>query len=586
MPAPDPARVAAANARRADDVVAALIAWGVDDVFVAPGSRSTPLVLALARRTVRTHVMLDERAAAFCAVGAARVGRLAAIVTTSGTAVANLLPACAEAERDGLGLVCCTADRGVDDVERGASQTLRQPPLLAGVVRASVDLSAPTGADHDGDVGPILDDALAWLRGPQAGPVHLNVRFNKPLEPPAGWVSPPARARAAKKSRIATLSPAPSLDRPGLVVVGNLPVGARGPVQRLVERLGWPVLADVTSGLTFASSSSSSSVVRVPTVALRSAAARAALQPSSVLWVGGLLVEDAVALWLQGLRQARACPVLQLALTTTRRDPFDVIDASVVVDGAIIDGLWMEAPPADEALRDRAIAVAAATAAVQASVVDGALTEPAVARTVLRSMSSGAVLLLGNSMPVRDADRFGVVDDGVDVICNRGAAGIDGCIATALGASLASGRPTTALLGDLAVLHDLSSLAALAGSGAPVRVVVVNNGGGGIFSFLPVGQAIDEATMRRFFETPHAFDLAPVARALGLHTVVVDTVAALGDALASPLTGPALVEVRTDRHDNVAVHRLIDQAIEKAIEKAIGAAARRHVDEVKQRSAP
>lgn len=572
MAPPDPVTIAAENARRADDVIDALVAHGVGDVFVAPGSRSTPLVLALVRRRLRTHVLLDERAAGFCAVGAARLGQRAAIVTTSGTAVANLLPAVAEAERDGLPLVCCTADRGVDDVERGASQTLRQPPLLAGVARAVIDLPAPRGPD-DPQIGPLLDDALARLDGPDAGPVHLNVRFDKPLEPPPGWTSQaPAAATHVSARRPIDLDL--TLPAGGVVVVGALPIAARAAVRRALETLGWPVVADVTSGL----GPLSASVPRLPTVALRVTAVRAALRPRAVLWIGGLLVEDAVAAWLQGLRRDGAVPVVQLACTTTRRDPFGLFDRTIVVDAARLDDGGLDSavarlPAGDDTLAAAVRALAAAVAPVIDGVADGALTEPAVARVVSTSLSSGEVLLLGNSMPVRDVDRFGAVTAGVDVIANRGAAGIDGCIATALGACLVSGRPTTALLGDLAVLHDLSSLAALAHSGAPVRVVVVNNGGGGIFSFLPVSGAIDEDSLRRFFETPHAFALAPVARALGLETVVAKDTAALRAALRSPPTRPTLVEVQTRRDDNVAVHRALDRAIDLALDLAIDLAA-------------
>jgi 2-succinyl-5-enolpyruvyl-6-hydroxy-3-cyclohexene-1-carboxylate synthase len=195
--------------------------------------------------------------------------------------------------------------------------------------------------------------------------------------------------------------------------------------------------------------------------------------------------------------------------------------------------------------------------------------EPGIARLVTQAARPGSLLFVGNSMPIRDVDRFGApLADDVELLVNRGVAGIDGNLATALGASLASGRPGLVLLGDLAALHDLSGLAAIASARAPLRIVVVNNAGGGIFSFLPVEGAVDAATHERFWGTPHAHALAPVARALGLAADVVADGPALRERLAAPITGPELLEVRTSRADNVVRHRTLDRALDRALESA------------------
>lgn len=565
-----PEAVAAANARRADDVVAALIRHGVGPVFVCPGSRSTPLVLALARRGLRTEVLLDERVAGFAALGAGRVGHVAAVVTTSGTAIANLLPACAEAARDGVPLVCVTADRSDADVAAGASQSLPQPPLLAGCARAILDLPAPDGVD-DVDVTADLDDAFGALVGVGAGPVHLNVRFDKPLEPPPGWTSslspsPSPSPSSAPPPR--SIPPTLPVIGPGVVVVGALGRPLRASVGRLLARLGWPAIVDVASGVVVPSS-----VPRLPTVALRAAAVREVLSPANVLWLGGLMTEDVTATWVAGLRR-RGTRVVQLQGCDVRRDPFGLMDEVHVVDAAGIDALarapWPRADAALVALVARVEHVAAVVTTTLASLDDDAPGEPGIARLVTQAARPGSLLFIGNSMPIRDVDRFGApVADGVELLVNRGVAGIDGNLATALGASLASGRPGLVLLGDLAALHDLSGLAAIATACAPLRVVVVNNAGGGIFSFLPVGGAVDAATHERFWGTPHPHTLAPVARALGLAADVLATGETLRARLAAPITGPELIEIHTNRADNVTVHRELDRALESACAGAI-----------------
>jgi 2-succinyl-5-enolpyruvyl-6-hydroxy-3-cyclohexene-1-carboxylate synthase len=562
------AAIAAENARRADDVVAALVRHGIEMFWVCPGSRSTPLVLALERHGLRTEVLLDERVAGFAALGAGRVGLLAAVVTTSGTAVANLLPACAEAARDGVPLACVTADRSDDDVAAGASQSLSQPPLLAGCVRAIADLPAPDGVTAP-DVDAVLDDVLAHLVGPGAGPVHVNVRFNKPLEPPPGWHSS-LRGRSSSSSSSPSLSYSLSPSLPsGVVVVGALPHPLRAAAGRLLARLGWPVIVDVGSGVVVPPS-----VPRLPTVALRSAAVREALTPAGVLWLGGLMTEDATATWVASLRR-RGTRVVQLSGTAVRRDPFALMDEVHVVAPDVldvidvIDGIVCPRPAPDPDLVRQLESVAAA---VTTSLVDvgSALDEPGLARLVTQAARPGSFVFVGNSMPIRDVDRFGApLLDGVELLVNRGVAGIDGNLATALGASLASKRPGLVLLGDLAALHDLSGLAAIASARAPLRIVVINNAGGGIFSFLPVEGAVTAATHERYWGTPHGHALMPVARALGIAADLVDDVDALRVRLAAGITAPELLEVRTNRADNVTRHRDLDRVVESACARAL-----------------
>jgi 2-succinyl-5-enolpyruvyl-6-hydroxy-3-cyclohexene-1-carboxylate synthase len=579
--APPESLVASPTTRHADVVTGALVRAGVGHWFIAPGSRSTPLVLSVARRGLAHDVLIDERVAGFCAVGAARVGVVAAIITTSGTAVANLLPACCEADADELPWVACTADRPQRDVELGANQTLGQQALLAGPCRQVLDLDVPApdpGADAARETELETNEAIGavalHLHGPGRGPIHVNVRLDKPLEPPAGWQTLPVTSGVALKPSDAdadvddvdddtagAIRAALSMAN-GLVVCGSLAAAERGPVQVFIEELGWPVIADVTSGVVV-----STALPRLSTVALRAAAVREALAPQQVLWLGGLLTEDTVAQWL---RQRRV-PVLHVQGGRRRRDPFELATQTLVLSSLSLLATFLPtARPVAGTLSQQVHRVMAALSTLSDLVLAGPLSEPAVAKLVVSSARAGDVVFLGNSMPVRDADRFAVVGPGVTIISNRGVSGIDGCVATGLGAALASGRPVTVFLGDLAFLHDLSGVTAVAQANAAVRIVVVNNGGGGIFSFLPVaGGGVDAAQVERYFGTPHSLALSPIARALGLHQRICDDVDSLRLALADSPQRPEVIEVCTNRIDNTRRHRLLDDEVDRRCAAAL-----------------
>lgn len=563
---------AIANARVADAVVDALLRHGVQRAFVAPGSRSTPLIFALARRGVVTEVLLDERVAGYCAIGAARLGVTAAVITTSGTAVANLLPACCEADRDDLPWVACTADRPARDVERGANQTLQQMPLLAGPCRRVIDLDDAVGSEEPTTpLSQRLDHALAALTGRRRGPVHINVRFDKPLEPPRTWhtsASPSAPFVQQSEARESLEAAQRLLDEPaGVVVLGNLPRGSRPAVRAFVSRLGWPVIADVTAGPL------PPDVVRLPSVALRVPALASALQAKAALWIGGNATDDAVSNWLRG-QQTR---VVQLLFSATRRDPFELAMATIYVDPegrALLEQLIPLAIPNALLPLVRRSSRVGVDALAKLRARHAGLSEPQVLRDVLCSIRAQELLFIGNSMPVRDANAFAAdaLDVEVEVLTNRGVSGIDGGLATILGAAWTSGRPATAVLGDLAFLHDLSGLAAAIRAGVALRIVVINNGGGGIFSFLPV-VAQEPQLVERFFDTPHAFRLADLAVALGARARRVETRDALVALLGAAPREPEVIEVCTRRQDNVALHAALIEEVAAACAAALESAA-------------
>lgn len=527
------------NDELANAVAGAAIAAGVRLVFISPGSRSTPLVAAFARAEragqVELQLVLDERSSAFAAVGAARSGWRAAVVTTSGTAVANLLPALCEADRDELALVAITADRPAAEVARGANQTVDQPPLLASPSRAVLDLCAEKLEPND------LSAALAQLDGPSPGPVHLNVRFAKPLEPAPDAAAP--QAIAGEPSLPKSKAPRAHFDdsKNGLVVVGALPHSARAHVDRFLRKLRWPALVDLTSGL------DRDLPERFVPALLRAEAARAWLDPDRVLWIGGRLTEPAVAAWLKG-RDVR-----QWRFGEAVRDPDGLFQHSTLVSSSAALPDPIDAPASQLGL---------AELAGRFPSPERQLTEPWVARTVAESARAGEHLFVGNSMPIRDVDRFARKLP-ANLVANRGVSGIDGNLATCFGAWRATREPVTALLGDLAFLHDAGSLALLAENSAAVRLVCVNNAGGGIFHFLPV--AADRDLFEPWFSAPHARDLIQIARGFGLAAASVESPEHLEQLTGSPPTGPELLEIRTDRAANAELHAELDRRYAEAL---------------------
>lgn len=525
------------NDKLAATVVAALAASDVELAFVSPGSRSTPMIAALRAAGFRMHLVLDERAAAYAAVGAARAGRTAAVVTTSGTAVANLLPGLAEAERDELPLVAVTADRPQREVDVRANQTVPQPPLLAGATRGAVDLTAAaltSGWQRQ------LTNALAALRGPSPGPVHVNLRFEKPLAPTDACGQAAAVTVTEPPRPPVPAAPWAGAER-GLVVVGALPHHARQGVAALIDALPWPALVDVTSGL------ARTSPGRFRPALLRAPEARERLRPDRVLWIGGRLTEPAVSAWLQDV------DVTQWRTGDATRAPDGITPRACTVDFA--------GPLPDPA---GATTSALDLAPLAAAFPDPSeeLEEPAVAKLVADAVDPGGLLFVGSSMPIRDVDRF-AQRLAAPVLANRGVSGIDGNLATALGAHVATGRPVTALLGDLALLHDASTLGQLARDGAPVRVVCVNNSGGGIFHFLPI--ASHDGLFEPWFTAPHDQDAVAIGAGFGVASRRVTSFAELQDALRSPPDKPELLEVRTDRDANHALHQELDRRYREAL---------------------
>jgi 2-succinyl-5-enolpyruvyl-6-hydroxy-3-cyclohexene-1-carboxylate synthase len=555
---------------------------GITDAVISPGSRSTPLVVALAGEPrMRVHVRLDERSAGFFALGLARgTGRAALVVTTSGTAAAELHPALLEAHHGRVALIVCTADRPPERHGVRSPQTVNQSGLFGDAVRGFVEPGVAEEQSRDGWralAARVVANATSHPAG--AGPVHVNLAFREPLVGDRGalppgrsggrpWLST-GRGRNAVDEALLDRILEPELR--GVIVAGAGCDGLDAALE-LGGRLSWPVLADPLAW----PRRPSPALVTTADLLLRSERFAAAVRPEVVVQLGDRPASRVVAEWLA---TAAATHVVVDA-----RWPFADPDltAAVVVqarpDEFITAALDRVPPPGEArplaawAARWRA-ADEAAERAVASSLDDRLeITEPGIARALYRALPGPAALFVASSMPVRDLEWFaGARDDPPVVFANRGANGIDGTVSTVLG--LATSRPglaTYGLLGDLAFLHDLSGLMFAADEAPAATLVVVDNAGGGIFSFLPQASVLDRPTFERLFGTPQRSSVAALAAAAGCEVIEVATTAELAQASAVPTSGGIrVIRAHTDRARNVEVHAEIQANVAAVLQASL-----------------
>nr|WP_239522061.1 2-succinyl-5-enolpyruvyl-6-hydroxy-3-cyclohexene-1-carboxylic-acid synthase [Geodermatophilus sabuli] len=552
-----------------------LVRGGVTDAVLAPGSRSAPVALALfeAERAGRLtlHVRIDERTASFLALGLAKAsGRPVPVLTTSGTATAHLHAAVLEADAAGVPLLALTADRPPELRDTGANQTIVQPGLYGAAVRAAVDVGVPEAgreAAQNRYWRSLVAKALVVARGALSGdpgPVHLNLPVREPLLPddaapaalPEPWAGRPGGAPWTAAS--SPVEPAPTWlpHRPRtLVVLGDAPAGQGAAAGELAEAYGWPVVAEPSSGAW------PSGAVRGGALLLGARDWLAAHRPDRVVVVGRPTLSRPVGALL-------ADPAVEVVTAAVSpRWPDAGRSTSALTRGlpagepGAVDREWL---PAWRAAADRV-----------GRAVDGlldagpVLTAARLARDLVAGLPDGALLVLGSSTPVRDVDRLAVPRAGLTVLANRGVAGIDGTISTAIGAALvhqrAGGGPAVALMGDLTFLHDLQGLLGGEGEQLPdLTVVVPDNDGGGIFAQLEPGQPRFEAGYRRVFGTPHGRDLVAVADALGWRATDVASPADLAAAVAAG--GPQVLVVRTDQRAEAELAIALRTAASDALE--------------------
>jgi 2-succinyl-5-enolpyruvyl-6-hydroxy-3-cyclohexene-1-carboxylate synthase len=587
-------------------LVEELVLSGVRHAVVCPGSRSTPVALALAMEPrIRTFVHIDERAAAFFALGLAKATRRAvALLGTSGTAVVNFGPAIVEAREGRTPLLVLTADRPPELRDRGAPQTIDQDHLYGRNVKWYVELPVPEETAVSGilerHLRGVVDRAVAMAQEQPAGPVHLNLPFREPLVP-AGDLLPAGDLRArgvpdgsaegtsAFVALVAgQLRPAPrALDElagrlreahRGLIVCGPLDRPGLPPaIARLAAASGFPILADGLANIRVGPHDRSHVVARHDAIA-RSEAFRAAHPPDLVVRFGGTPTSKALLTMLQEYAPAQIV-VDDGGWNEPTLRPATVVHADPVAFAAdVADRLDRPGPDGGSAWLDSWLAADRAADRVIGAWLES-LDEPfegSPFAEVPQVLPDGAVLLAGNSMPVRDLDAF-LPGGSTSLRClgNRGANGIDGVVSTALGVAAADVGPVVLVVGDLSFLHDLNALVAARLHGLSATIVLVNNDGGGIFSFLP-----QAATNRpeiglpehyeALFGTPHGIDLAPIVGALGGEHQLIGP-GQLGPAIRASLARPGVrvLELRTERRRNVELHRACVEAVREALDTGL-----------------
>ncbi|MGH9265510.1 MAG: 2-succinyl-5-enolpyruvyl-6-hydroxy-3-cyclohexene-1-carboxylic-acid synthase, partial [Acidimicrobiales bacterium] len=537
---------------------------GVVGAAVSPGSRSTPLALALAGDgRVPLHVFLDERSASFFALGAAKAsGRPAVVLCTSGTAAAEFHPAVLEASHARVPLVVCTADRPPELRDTGAGQAVDQLKLYGDAVRWFVEVGAPAVGDTETPYWrSVASRAVAAAAGPPAGPVHVNLAFREPLVPTgAEVVVPPGREDGAPWVTVAHRRPQPSpaeverlaflvaAETRGVIVVGWGADVDPWAVERFSSAACWPVLADPISGVR-----QGPHAISTYDALLRSPGVARSLRPDVVLRIGAPLTGKVTTTWLDPtVRQILVDP------DGAWLDPNRASSERIVADPtALLDAVSRRSPTRSESFWLSSWMRAEAAVRRDLDRLLDSWAEPfegRVARDLVAGLPSGSTLVVGSSMPVRDVETFARPRSGVRFLANRGVNGIDGFVSTVLGVASVASReagPVVALCGDLTFLHDAGGLLGAGRRGLSATFVVVDNDGGGIFNFLPQARAGLGDAFEVLFGTPQGVDLAEVAAVHGVGAEVVtkadDLVPAVERAVAGG--GVRLVVVPTDRVD-------------------------------------
>jgi 2-succinyl-5-enolpyruvyl-6-hydroxy-3-cyclohexene-1-carboxylate synthase len=582
-------------------LIDSLATAGVTDVVISPGSRSTPFVLAAAANPhLRCHDAIDERAAAFFALGQARVtGRPTVLLCTSGTAGAHYLPAVIEAAHAAVPLVIVTADRPPELHHAGANQTIAQLPLYAGYARHVVDLGTPDASPAAlRGLRRAALQAVALASAPVPGPVHVNAPARKPLEPRAA-TTPEGRALDAQVAALVA-SPAtrvtPALAAPdpaaidelarlvlrarrGVIVAGPAPVAhaaTRPGVAALAAATGFPLLAEAASQLRFTGDTISrlvgDALVRADAFdwLYRASAGRRELAPDLIVQLGAAPTSAGLERLLDERSDTRRVVLAAHgwpdpsggAAHIVHGDPAASLEALADAVARLRGAARPEPSPFSRALAGadaRAWRVIDADIAATAPALD----EHAVARLTTAALPPGSYLAIGNSLPIRAVDGAcpGPLVD-ARVLSQRGASGIDGLVAGAAGAASATDRAVTLLVGDVSFLHDLGGLMLARPSRAPLVVVVINNDGGRIFETLPLAQAGQAAAMPHF-TTPHGLDLAHAARLFDHAHVRAGSRAELARALAEAhvRAGCTIVEAVVPPRAAAAAQARIDAAL-------------------------
>ncbi len=579
---------------------------GVRDIVTSPGSRSTPFVAAALRESrLRMHAIIDERAASFFALGQARAtGQPSVLLCTSGTAGAHYFPAVIEANASGLPLVVLTADRPIELMDCGAPQTIDQTKLFGDHARKFIDLGAADPAPLAmRAMRRMAAQAVITAKYPVPGAVHVNARARKPLEPAGAPVSEAGKAMTANAARIRNLR-IPRVSIPhelpdeavldevaelcahterGIIVCGPSPAGfasSRKAVFELARRTGFPVLTELPSQLRLGEVEPGVVVCDGFDAFFRSPTFRKEAAPELILQIGSTPTSTGFEQYTYAYPEATRLIVTERAWMDPASSPSHFLFGDV---GRVLDALVprIQARPAGASPWAKKFEAASAVVASVIEEVSAAssepLTEGRAARAVMDVIPDGSGLMLANSLPLRTSELFARRRDiGLSVFCQRGANGIDGLVAGSCGTAKAMKKPFTLFIGDVSLLHDLTSLQLARDVEHPFVVVVVQNGGGRIFEQLPLGAGpagndppladLYKATLAHV-STEHGIEFSHAAALFGYAYARVNTDADLRSALekAYATPRPSLVEIVVPPNGAVDEYRHVWREVDKRL---------------------
>jgi 2-succinyl-5-enolpyruvyl-6-hydroxy-3-cyclohexene-1-carboxylate synthase len=546
-----------------------LVSQGVTHFCIAPGSRSTPLALALAHHPkCQATVHFDERGIAFFALGMAKVSlQPVCIITTSGTAVANLFPAVMEAAHDRIPLIILTADRPPELRDCGANQTCDQVKLFEGYTRWHVDLPCPDSLLPERYLATTIAQAVYMAKRTPQGAVHINCMFREPLSSPSFSLPTslmPVQyeevTRIPSQTTVENWSSLLSQHKRGVILAGALPAQhSVASLFSLAETLNWPVIADILFPLH--EFRTHSHLIPYADPLLKTLPH---LEFDCVLQFGDRIVSKTISQWLTSQSPPHYFHVSDHPM---RQDPSHLIThrleclPSLFCDAVLPslipspDTAWLNSWREWNALVQEKFS--------SHFQEESRITEPSLIHAIFQTFTERCSLFLGNSMPIRDANLFSFSPHHQGTLYgNRGVSGIDGNIATIAGIAHASQLPTIGIIGDQTFLYDLNSLALVSKSEVPILLFVINNGGGGIFSFLPIAKQ-QKNLLDTFWAAAHDLSFQKAAElfdisyshpsnALELHSL-------LNELKAAPCT--TLIEVTTDREENVLIHEQLHQCL-------------------------
>jgi 2-succinyl-5-enolpyruvyl-6-hydroxy-3-cyclohexene-1-carboxylate synthase len=555
-----------------------LVRSGMTHAVTSPGSRNAPLVLALAGDPrIQTVSVLDERSAGFVALGLAKTTRRPVAVTcTSGSAAANLMPAVVEAWESRVPLLVLTADRPPELRDVGAGQAIDQLKIYGTFAKWFVEVgNHPPGRDSAVHHRALACRAYATAAGGRPGPVHLNFPLREPLAPvreeidPEPWQGRPDGAPWVRvhepdalpgSELVEEIADSIAASPRGVIVCGPTADPIAGAVARLAATAGWPVLAEPTSGVRCGPHDRSHVIAHYDAI-LRAPRWAAEGRAQLVLRVGDTPTSKPLRAWLATAEHQVVIDPHGAWHEPTRAAETIVHAASVPTIEMLVSVLEQDFPARRdpgwlERWRRADALVPEALAAVPEPF------EPKAYTAMAGALPDDAPVWVSSSMPIRDVETFfPSTETPLRFLANRGANGIDGIVSSALGAALANGGRGWLLTGELALIHDLGGLAAARRAGADLTIVCVNNGGGGIFDFLPLSEHADAEIYERHVATPSGLALREIAALADLPHVVARDAAAVREALDEP----ALIEYRTDRARNVAAHRELFAKVAKRL---------------------